>query len=94
LRPTAFDRESFARRSEVVVFGERAWISSAEDVIVHKLLWNQSSPSDRQLLDAAGVAAVQQQNLDLPYLRRWATELGIQDTLEKLLSGKIQPKQT
>ena len=54
LRPDPFEREMFSRRTEVTLFGEKAWISTAEDVILHKLYWNTITPSERQLKDARG----------------------------------------
>jgi len=93
-KPEPFDREMLRRRTDVVLFGEPAWIASAEDVILHKLIWNRISPSDRQLGDAAGVLAVQADALDRSYLRGWARDLGLTDELEHLLSGKIRPKNT
>jgi hypothetical protein len=94
LKPVPFEREMFARRVSVELFGEPAWIATAEDVILHKLYWNHITPSERQLGDAAGVVAVQTGHLDGDYLRRWAAELDVTTTLEALLTGKIQPKQT
>ncbi len=84
----------FHRRVAVDFEDERAWISTAEDVLPHKLYWNKLSPSDRQLGDAAGVFAVQAGNLNLDYLRRWANELGVTETLDRMLSGEIRPKTT
>lgn len=88
-QPGAFDQETLRRRVQVTLFGELAWVSSAEDVILHKLLWNRLTPSDRQLGDSAGIIAVQAETLDKSYLERWASELEVQDGLERLLSGKI-----
>jgi hypothetical protein len=93
-KPEPFDKEMFRRRMQVTLFGEPAWISTAEDVILHKLVWNRISPSDRQLGDAAGVVAVQADALDKNYLRQWAQELKLTKELERLLSGEIKPKQT
>ena len=93
-KPEPFDREMLLRRASVTLFGEPAWICTAEDVILHKLIWNRISPSDRQLRDAAGVVAVQTDALDKHYLRHWAQELRLTDELERLLSGEIKPKQT
>src|SRR5437016_13900816 len=92
--PTPFAQEMLRRRLEVNLFGEPAWIATAEDVILHKLIWNRISPSDRQLGDAAGVVAVQADALDKSYLRHWAQELKLTGELERLLSGEIKPKQT
>ena len=84
----------FRRRMKVVVFGEPAWIATREDVILHKLYWNQITPSERQLGDAAGIVAIQREHLDLDYLKRWAAELELGRVLEKVLDGTIKPKTT
>ena len=93
-KPDPFDKEMLGRRVRATLLGEAAWITTAEDVILHKLLWNRITPSDRQMGDAAGVVAVQVGALDTSYLRRWARELNLNNELEDLLSGKIKPKQT
>ncbi len=89
-----FDQEMLARRVQVTLFGEPAWITTAEDVILHKLVWNRISPSDRQMGDAAGVVAVQDETMDLHYLRRWAARLSLTAEWERLLKGEIKPKNT
>lgn len=93
-KPEPFDREILKRRVQTTLFGESAWIATAEDVILHKLVWNRISPSDRQLGDAAGIVAVQADALDKSYLRQWAQELKLTGDLERLLSGEIKPKHT
>jgi hypothetical protein len=94
LRPVPFEREMFARRKQIKLFGLPAWIGTAEDVLLHKLYWNQITPSDRQIGDAAGIVSVQGGALDKNYLRRWANELAVAPELEQLLRGEIKPKQT
>ena len=94
LRPVPFEREMFNRRVQDTWFGQPVWLATAEDVILHKLYWNQITPSDRQLADVAGVVQVQRGNLDESYLRRWAAELGTTAHLEAALSGSIRPKET
>ena len=91
-KPEPFDREMLRRRVQATVFGELAWISTAEDVILHKLVWNRISPSDRQLGDAAGIVAIQGDALDKIYMRQWAQELTVVRELELLLKGEIKPK--
>ena len=94
LKNIPFEREMFSRRRKTILFNETAWLATAEDVILHKLYWNNISPSDRQLKDAAGILAIQRETLDMSYLRRWAGELNVSETLEQLLAGKIRPKTT
>jgi hypothetical protein len=91
---TPFDRSMLSRRVAATLFGEPAWIATAEDVILHKLLWNRITPSERQLGDAAGIVAVQGARLDRDYLIRWAEQLVVQEELRRLLCGEIRPKST
>jgi len=93
-KPAPFDRVMLSRRVRVTLFGEAAWITTAEDSILHKLVWNKITPSERQLADAAGVTAVQARKLDLAYLKKWGEVLGITPELNRLLSGEIRPKST
>lgn len=93
-KPEPFDKEMLRRRVRATLFGEPAWIATAEDVILHKLVWNRITPSDRQMGDAAGIVAVQATTLDKKYLQLWAQELNLTEQLGNLLSGKIKPKQT
>jgi hypothetical protein len=94
LKNEPFEHGAFSRRQQVVLFGVRAWITTAEDVILHKFVWNKISPSDRQRLDAAGVYAVQGSALDMAYLRHWAPILGVQQDVEDLVTGRLTPKST
>jgi hypothetical protein len=89
-----FDQEMMSRRLRVTLFGETASIATAEDVILHKLIWNQITPSERQLGDAAGIVAVQRENLDRDYLTKWATDLGVANSLTSLFSSRVHPKDT
>lgn len=94
LREDPFEQTAFARRVGVLLLGAAAWIATPEDVILHKLYWSRLTPSERQLSDCAGVWAVQAGALDVAYLRRWATHLRVEETLEEVIAGRIQPKTT
>jgi hypothetical protein len=91
---SAFDQEMLHRRIRESVNGIPAWIATAEDIILHKLVWNRITPSDRQMKDVAGIWAVQRGALDLDYLRRWADELQLTGDLERILKGEVRPKTT
>lgn len=41
--------------------------------------------SDRQWNDILGVLKIQDTNLDMAYLQRWASSLGVADLLERAL---------
>lgn len=92
--PRAFDQEMLRRRVKRNLAGTEMWIATAEDVMLHKLVWNRITPSERQTRDAAGVWAVQKDALDLEYMWKWADELGLRDDLQKIVSGAIRPKAT
>jgi len=93
-KPAPFDGEMLRRRVRVTLFGEPGWITTAEDCLLHKLIWNKITPSDRQLGDAAGIVAVQLEKLDRVYVKEWAQILGVSAELARLLSGEIRPKRT
>jgi hypothetical protein len=94
LQDNPFEQCAFGRRVSVTIFGASAWIATAEDIILHKLYWNRITPSERQLLDAAGVYAVQGDALDAAYLRQWAATLGVEQEIDDLVTGKLKPKST
>jgi hypothetical protein len=76
------------RRRVELLAGFTADIGAPEDVLLHKLVWHQLTPSERQLADAAGIAAVQAGQLDLAYMRQWAARQSTADLLEAVLLGK------
>lgn len=80
-----FSREEFGRRKALPVAGGSVWMASAEDIILSKLEWAKITPSERQLRDVLGVAIALKTQLDRDYLRRWARELGVEESLEQLL---------
>lgn len=94
LKQDLFDQLMFSRRRSMTLFGVAASIATAEDVLLHKLRWHRMTPSDRQLSDAAGVWVLQQDSLDIQYLKGEAENLGVRDELDQIMSGMIRPKAT
>ena len=85
-----FDRSQLERRRPQVVAREperTAFFATAEDLILSKLEWYRmgSRASGQQWPDVLGVLKVQRGQLDFPYLRRWASELGVSDLLDRAL---------
>lgn len=78
LKSRPFSRCEFSRRRIVRALGRDIYVASPEDVILAKLLWNQISPSERQMRDIQGILQTQQGNLDEPYLRSWTAELKLE----------------
>jgi hypothetical protein len=84
-----FNESMLSRRRRIEIApGQEAFVGSAEDVLLHKLVWNAITPSERQLADAAGIVAVQAGNLDLAYVRAWAARQATSEVLEAVLQGK------
>jgi hypothetical protein len=81
-----FSRMEFSRSQPAFYLGANRWFATAEDTILAKLEWSKASGSERQFNDALSVAKLQRNNLDRPYLKKWAKELDILDLLEKLFS--------
>lgn len=81
-----FSRQEFKRRCQVEVMGQKLWLVAPEDIILNKLEWMRGRGSDVQYSDALGVAISQWSNLDLQYLNKWGTELGVEDLLVHLLN--------
>jgi hypothetical protein len=75
------DRERFARRREVELFGRRVAVPTAEDVVVNKLRWWKLAGRRKDFEDARNTLAVQTA-LDMPYLKRWCRELDLLNELE------------
>ena len=64
-----------------------AKFASPEDTILSKLEWYRmgGEVSERQWRDVLGVLKVRAGELDLEYLRKWASELNVSDLLERAL---------
>ncbi len=90
----AFSRQEFERKCIAEIGDIGVWVTSPEDIILSKLEWSKDRQSERQFGDALGVAVVQWDRLDVDYLRKWAKELQVRDSLEQLLeqAGRLVKK--
>lgn len=70
-----------------VAEGRSLYVASAEDVVLQKLRWYRlgNEVSDRQWRDVLAVLKVNEDRLDLDYLRSAAPDLGVEDLLERAL---------
>lgn len=80
-----FDQAKMQRRQLIDFAETQAWFISPEDLILSKLLWK--SDSEKQQRDVLGVMKVQEDLLDLDYLRSWADRLGLAELLDRLLQA-------
>jgi hypothetical protein len=86
-----FDKNQMERRISQTLgesTGDKAYFSTAEDIILAKLEWFRAGgeTSERQWRDILGVLDLQSSRLDFEYLRKWALSLAISDLLEKAIS--------
>lgn len=82
-KSSAFRREEFERRRQVVHMGAPLWIVSPEDLVLSKLWWAKDSRSDLQLRDVRNLIA-SVASLDRGYLERCAAELGLTALLSEV----------
>ncbi len=73
----------FERRREIQIQGEAAWIVSPEDLIISKLDWAKDSVSEFQLRDVEDLFK-RVKDLDLEYITKWVSSLGLQNILSKV----------
>jgi hypothetical protein len=86
LKGSEYDAETLVRRQRKEVAPGRAlYVSSAEDIVLRKLLWFKEGGevSSQQLKDVVEVLRVQGQKLQQRYLDVWAPRLGIEALLKK-----------
>ena len=91
--------QSEMRRRERHRLGETdadaAFVASAEDTVLQKLLWYRRGHgvSDRQWQDLVGVLKVQGNRIDRAYLDAWATALDLRELLAEAVTeaGQVAP---
>jgi len=66
----SFDISRISRRVARKIFGQKIYFSSAEDLILIKLVWYKISLSERQLDDVKSIFKISGSKLDLKYLKR------------------------
>jgi hypothetical protein len=86
---TAFDREAARRAEPITPRGaeEPLRVATREDILLAKLRWYRQGDeqSEVQRRDIQGLVALNRDDLDRDYLRRWASALGVSDLLARFL---------
>ncbi len=87
IKARSFDRSAFLRKRSARLIEDpplKANLFTPEDVILSKLEWYEMGGrgSERQWNDILGVLRVQSE-LDIAYLRHWASDLGLLELLEQ-----------
>jgi hypothetical protein len=84
LANTSFARSEFGRRSTVSIGDFVTTIISREDLILSKLLWAKDSGSETQTRDVRNLMSGP---CNREYLRKWAEDLNITETMEGILNS-------
>ena len=71
----AYRDAEFSRRRRDIVYESEAWVVSAEDLLLSKLIWMQESESGVQKVDIQRIVA--DNDLDMPYVRHWINLLNL-----------------
>ncbi|MBV7334101.1 hypothetical protein KFU94_38880 [Chloroflexi bacterium TSY] len=80
-KQNAYEKTCFERRLQGTMFDRKVWLTSAEDIILSKLLWYKMSPVlERQIQDVVEVYEIQLQYLDIDHIELY--------TAQQLLSGQ------
>lgn len=79
-----FDQSRFRRRQQVDLLGRRAYLPTAEDVVVMKLRWAMSRSGLKDSEDVRGVIAVSGNRMDWDYVYSWADRHGTRTLLDEI----------
>jgi hypothetical protein len=85
----AFNRSALDRAVTIEIPGAREslHVSSVEDILLAKLRWYRlgGETSEVQRRDVRQLVALNRETLDVGYLRRWASVLGVDDLLSSVM---------
>lgn len=79
-----FSVREFERRRPVYLLGNQSFVASVEDLIVAKLEWAATGPSELQLRDVAGILAISGDEIDRNYVSAWISALRLEDVWSKV----------
>lgn len=73
-------RWGFAQRRRVeLIAGEEVWVAPPEYVVLKKLAFYREGGSQKHIDDIRGMLDVSGDQIDIPLLERWSSQLGLED---------------
>ena len=84
----AFRELALKRRRKVDLgppFG-KVYVHSSEDLILYKLLYYSVSYQTKHIRDIQSILLTRVDNLDIPYIERWAAECSLSEVWNKIRS--------
>lgn len=85
LKDEEYAKIAFERRRKELIFAQRTYISSAEDLVISKLDWYKKSDIQKHYEDVLGIFQIQAEKLDLGYIRKWGKSFSFLETVEGLI---------
>jgi hypothetical protein len=83
---TAWTTAQLQRRRRIALLPDReADVAAPEDVILGKLVYYSEGGSEKHLRDITGMIKISGENLDLQYVARFATQLGVAEIWQAVL---------
>jgi hypothetical protein len=75
------------QRRQQIQFDEntRGYVAAAEDVILGKLMYLHEGGSEKHIRDISGILKLHKDRLDLDYIFRFASQLGLSDAWQSIL---------
>lgn len=80
----------FKRKVQKNFLGKEVYLISPEDLILTKLEWFKKSNSTRHLIDASGIWEIQQDVIDLDYLKKRVVALDLAGLFDDLIANKYK----
>ncbi len=85
-----FDESRFRRKMRERALGMDLVVSAPEDSILAKLRWAKlSGGSEKQYHDALRVYELQNEGLDIAYIRKWVRMLGVEIDWERIVRDAV-----
>jgi hypothetical protein len=76
--------EEFKRRKKLLLFDDfEAFVASAEDVILKKMVFYKMSKAPRHISDIEGIVSTSQLNQE--YIQKWSKVIGVQDIWNSII---------
>jgi hypothetical protein len=79
-----FSRSEFERRTRATALGIDLVMVTEEDLVVAKLEWAKKRESELQIRDVRTILGTAGPEFDCDYVRRWVSELGLEEQWEPL----------
>lgn len=84
LRDTEFDKSRLQRRVAKKIQEKEIFFSTAEDLLLMKLLWYHDLQSFRQKEDIISILKISGSVLDRAYIHSWVAKLGLEEVFREI----------